>query len=171
MAAEAPGRKTESGFLLQHFQAWLVEERVPRPRSPTQGMLALPASPPCGLGAFAGAPACTLQPSTRRGASRRASAQKAGGGAQLGERVRTARGRRQKNTYKAAYLQINGVQTKTAPSAEGVCGGGGEAAGRQAVAGRVWWCHGWGPLALPLASALPAWEEHSGTRSPGFLLA
>lgn len=38
----------------------------------------------------------------------------------LGEGVRTAREKRQKNTYKAAYLQINGAQSKTAPSAEGM---------------------------------------------------
>lgn len=89
----------------------------------------------------------------------------------MGERVRTARGRRQKNTYKAAYLQINGVQTKTAPSAEGVCGGGGRLRGDKlswrgcggAMAGTR--------LALPLASAPPAWEERSGTRSLGLLLA
>lgn len=62
-----------------------------------------------------------------RGAGGRASAEMADGGgrsyplgAQPGETVRTARGKRQKNTYKAAYLQINGVQTKIAPSAEGM---------------------------------------------------
>lgn len=31
----------------------------------------------------------------------------------MGEGVRIARKKRQKNTYKAAYLQINGVQIKT----------------------------------------------------------
>lgn len=52
---------------------------------------------------------------------------------------------RQKNAYKAAYLQINGAQTKTAPSAEGMHSNGETSCCVAAAAGP----------ASPLASVSP----------------
>lgn len=147
-----------SGFWLSHYWAGLVQEtpsasvsHLEDADSASFSTLSLGPGIPQVLDSLQGPHSAPHGPPIR-GASGRALLRRRGrGGPTLSEGVR---GKRQKNTYQAACLQINGVQTRTAPSAEGMHSSG----DRSCLL-----CVGLGPSTLHL------WPQFLlSVRSPGF---
>lgn len=165
--AETPGRRVNPGFLLSHYWVGLVQE-TPSPQFPSWRMTTGPLLHfvPWGLASSRPWAPCrgpTQHPVAFPCGVLAAGPGRGGGGGDGPTPSEGVGGKRQKNTYQAACLQINGAQTPTAPSAEGMhSGGGGD--------GSCWVCVGLGPSWLHLwPQSLPSERSPLTCRREGGL--